>query len=185
MKRTFSVKTLCICGICIALCYVLPLALHSFGLGSVLSPLHLPVLLCGLLCGGFSGAVCGLVGPIVSSILSGMPPATGLVSMIPELVTYGLVSGILMKKVRTGKLYADLYVSLVPAMVLGRIVGGIAKAIFFAVMATGEVFTLGLWISGYFVGTFPGILVQLVLLPLIVTALIRARVIPHPYAKAV
>ena len=67
-----KIKKACICAICIALCYVLPVALHSFGLGSILSPMHIPVLLCGLVCGGFYGAFCGIAGPIVSSILSGM-----------------------------------------------------------------------------------------------------------------
>ncbi len=183
MEKKIPVKTLCICAICIALCYVLPIALHGVGLGSVLSPLHLPVLLCGLLCGGFCGAVCGIAGPILSSVLSGMPPATGLVSMIPELVTYGLVSGLLMKRIRTGKLVLDCYAALVPAMLLGRIVGGIAKAIFYSVMATGEVFGLGVWVTSYFVGTFPGIVVQLILLPVLVMALIKSRVIANPYAK--
>lgn len=183
MKKKLSVKDLCICAICIALCYVLPVALHGLGLGSVLSPLHLPVLLCGLVCGGVYGLICGIAGPILSSVLSGMPPATALVSMLPELVTYGLVAGLLMKRVRTGKLYLDLYAALIPAMVLGRIVGGVAKAIFYAVMATGEVLTLGIWVSSYFVGTFPGIVVQLILLPILVLALIKARIIPNPYAK--
>jgi len=33
------------------------------------------------------------------------------------------------------------------------------------------------------VGTFPGIVVQLILLPVLVLALIKARIIPNPYAK--
>ena len=55
-----KIKKACICAICIALCYVLPVALHSFALGSILSPMHIPVLLCGLVCGGFYGAFCGI-----------------------------------------------------------------------------------------------------------------------------
>ena len=97
-----KIKKICICAICIALCYVLPIALHSFGLGSVLSPMHIPVLLCGLVCGSFYGVFCGIAGPVLSSILSGMPPATMLFTMIPELVVYGLITGLMMKWVRTG-----------------------------------------------------------------------------------
>jgi len=177
------VKKLCICAICIALCYVLPLVFHSFGLGSVFAPLHIPVLLCGLICGGLYGGVCGVLGPILSSVLTGMPPATALVSMLPELLVYGLTTGLMMKWVRTGKLGADLYISLAVAMVLGRIVAGIAKAIFMAVMSTGEVFTLALWISSHFVSSFPGIVTHLVVIPLLMAVLIRARVIPARYSK--
>ena len=178
-----KIKRICICAICIALCYVLPIALHSFGLGSILSPMHIPVLLCGLVCGSFYGVFCGIAGPIVSSILSGMPPVTMLFSMIPELVVYGLVTGLLMRWVRTGKLLPDVYVSMVVAMVLGRIVGGIAKALFIAINATGDAFTLGIWATSYFVGTLPGIVVHLILVPLLVTVLMKTKVIPTRYNK--
>lgn len=178
-----KIKKACICAICIALCYVLPVALHSFGLGSILSPMHIPVLLCGLVCGGFYGAFCGIAGPIVSSILSGMPPVTMLFSMIPELLVYGLATGLLMKWVHTGKLLSDVYISLVVAMVLGRIVGGIAKALFIAINATGDVFTLSAWVTGYFVTSLPGIVVHLILVPLLVTVLMKTKVIPSRYSK--
>ncbi len=178
-----KIKKACICAICIALCYVLPVALHSFGLGSILSPMHIPVLLCGLVCGGFYGAFCGIAGPIVSSILSGMPPVTMLFSMIPELVIYGLLTGLLMQKIRTGKLLPDVYISMAVAMVLGRIMGGIAKALFIAINATGDAFTLGLWATSYFVTSLPGIVVHLILVPLLVTVLMKTKVIPSRYSK--
>jgi len=181
MKKMSSVKTACICAICIALCYVLPVAFHTLNLGGVFSPLHIPVLLCGLICGGFYGAFCGIAGPILSSVLSGMPPVTALFSMVPELMVYGLVSGMMMKRIRTGKLYADLYLSLGCAMILGRVVGGIAKAVFLALMATGEPFTLALWVSSYFVGSMPGIVAHLVVLPTLVVILMKAKLIPSRY----
>lgn len=176
------IKKTCICAICIALCYVLPIALHSLGLGSILSPMHIPVLLCGLVCGGFYGLFCGIAGPILSSVLSGMPPATMLVTMIPELMIYGLFTGLLMKWVRTGRLLCDVYISLVTAMVLGRIAGGIAKALFITVMATGDAFSIGIWATSYFVGTLPGIAVHLIIVPLLVTILIKTRVLPSRYS---
>lgn len=178
-----KIKKICICAICIALCYVLPIALHSFGLGSVLSPMHIPVLLCGLVCGSFYGVFCGIAGPVLSSILSGMPPATMLFTMIPELVVYGLITGLMMKWVRTGKLIADVYISQVTAMVLGRVVGGIAKALFIAIMATGDAFGIGIWATSYFVGTLPGIVVHLILLPALVVLLVKTKAIPSRYSK--
>ena len=83
-----SIKKICLCAICTALCYVLPLAFHPLVMGTALSPMHIPVLLCGLLCGWPYGAFCGVVGPLLSSLLSGMPPAAMLLYMIPELCVY-------------------------------------------------------------------------------------------------
>lgn len=135
MTKMTSVKKICICAICIALCYVLPVAFHAVGLGSVLSPMHIPVLLCGLICGGGYGLICGILGPVLSSLVSGMPPLMMLTRMIPELCVYGLAGGLAMNWVRTGKSVADVYLSLVIAMVAGRIVGGIASAVFYTVTA--------------------------------------------------
>jgi len=181
--NTFSpIKRLTVAAVCIALCYVLPIVLHPLGLGNALSPMHIPVLLCGLVCGGWYGLICGLAGPILSSILSGMPPATALVSMVPELMVYGLSAGLAMKYIRTKKLYLDLYICLVIAMVLGRIAGGIVSA--FVYLGKGNAFSIGIWAASYITGTLPGIAIQLVLIPLLVGILMKARVLPARYPKA-
>lgn len=174
-----NIKKVCITAICLALCCVLPTAFHSLGLGTAFSPIHIPVLLCGMVCGGGFGAICGALGPILSSLVTGMPGATMLVSMVPELIAYGLVSGLLMQFVRTGKLIPDLYISLGTAMVLGRVVGGIAKALFY--MGTGEAFSLSIWVSSYFVSALPGIICHLILIPILVVTLEKARLIPKRY----
>ncbi len=178
-----AIKRICICAICIALCYVLPLVLHPFGLGQVLSPMHLPVLLCGLLCGWGYGALCGLLGPILSNLLSGMPPASALLSMIPELCIYGLVCGLLMKLIRSRHIYLDLYASLLSAMILGRIAGGLAKYLLYLSGTAAEGLTLSTWASAYFVSTLPGILVQLLLIPTLVFVLMKAKLVPERYPK--
>ena len=181
MNTATTSRRITLCAACIALCYALPLAFHSVGLGSILSPMHIPVLLCGLVCGSGPGFVCGLLGPILSSLLSGMPPMPMLVRMLPELGVYGLVGGLTMMRVRTGTLTADVYVSLIAAMVAGRIAGGIATAIFFAV--TSGVYSLGLWFASYFTESVPGIVAHLVLVPVLVLALHKARLIPNRYTK--
>lgn len=183
MNKSKTIKQATLCAACIALCYVLPIAFHSVGLGSVLSPLHLPVLLCGIVCGGGYGLFCGLAGPLLSSVLSGMPGPMGLVTMVPELMTYGLVTGLSMKYIRTGRVITDLYISLGSAMVLGRIVGGIAQLFVIYVMGIGSTFSIAIWINSYFIGTLPGILCQLVLIPALVLTLMKAKVIPNRYQK--
>ncbi len=174
-----SMKKLTISALCVALCVILPQVIPGQELRSLLSPMHLPVLLCGLVCGWPYGAACGVMGPVLSSLITSMPPTAPLVPMIPELCAYGLMAGLLMQVIRTGKLYADLYLSLVPAMLIGRVVGGVARALFF--MAQAKSYSIALWVGSYLTGTLPGIILQLVLLPILVVALTKAKLIPERY----
>lgn len=173
-----SIKKLCLTAVFIALCVVLPMAFHSVGLGSTFSPMHIPVLMCGLICGGGYGLVCGLVGPLLSSMITGMPGAAMLPSMVPELMAYGLLTGLMMGKVKTGKVLADLYICLGSAMLLGRVVGGIGKALFFT---GGESYSIAMWVSGYFVTSVPGIICHLVVIPILISTLMRAKLLPKRY----
>ena len=168
-----------ITALCIALCVVVPMAFHVIpNAGAVMLPMHIPVLLCGLISGWPYGLVCGLLGPFLSSVITAMPPAAMLPSMMVECGVYGLASGLLMKYIRTGKPGADLYISLICAMILGRIVAGFAKA---------WIFTPGVspfaWVTTSLVTGIPGIVLQLAVLPLVVAALSRARLIPNRYPK--
>ena len=181
MKNLSSVKRVSLCAMCIALCYVLPIAFHAIGLGSVLSPMHIPVLLCGLVCGGGYGLICGILGPVLSSLISGMPPVMMLVRMIPELCIYGLAAGLAMRFIRTGRAALDVYIALAIAMIAGRIVGGIASAIFYTV--TSGVYSVALWATGYFVEALPGIAAHLILVPVLVFTLAKAKLIPQRYSK--
>ena len=182
-NKMSSVKCISICAMCVALCYVLPIAFHASGLGSALSPMHIPVLLCGLLCGGWYGLLCGLLGPVVSSLLSGMPPVLMLFRMVPELCVYGLACGLAMKYIRVGNLAGDVYISMVIAMVAGRIAGGIATAIFYTV--TSGVYSFALWAASYFVESLPGIAAHLIFVPVLVFTLEKARLIPVRYPKEI
>lgn len=181
LRSMSSVKKACICAVCIALCYVLPMVFHAFALGAAFSPIHIPVLLCGLICGPFYGAFCGVAGPIISSLLSGMPPVTQLISMIPELFVYGLVCGILIKVIHTRSVYVDLYASMIPAMILGRIVGGFAKALFY--LYTAKTYSVALWATAYFIDTLPGTILQLIIIPTLVFTLMKAKLIPQHRLK--
>lgn len=165
-------------AVCIALCVVLPLAFHSIPqAGMIYCPMHIPVLICGLVCNWQFGLFCGIVGPILSSVITGMPPAVNLPQMIIELAVYGVFCSICMKLIHTKKLYIDLYSSLVIAMLVGRVVAGIVKALIFA---RGEI-TFVAWATSYFVTCLPGIIIQLVFIPSIYFALEKAGLIPSRY----
>lgn len=176
MKLT-PVKKLVLTAVCVALCLVLPMAFHAIpNAGTVFLPMHIPVLLCGMLCGWQWGLVCGLLGPLLSSLLTGMPPAAVLPAMMLECGVYGASAALMLRFVHTGKLMGDLYISLVSAMLLGRVVSGVAKALIFAPGTT-----LVGWATVSFVTGLPGIVIQLVLIPVLLAALTRAKLIPGRY----
>lgn len=183
MKNTAqmsAVKKSIITAVCIALCIILPQALHAIPkAGAIYSPMHIPILLCGLICGWQYGALCGLAGPLLSSLFTGMPAAASLPPMMIECAVYGLISGLVIKFLFTKNTYADLYISLVSAMLTGRIVAGIVKALIFA---RGEI-TIAAWAATYFVTALPGIIIQLVLIPSLVFALMKSNLIPARYIK--
>lgn len=181
MSEMSNAKKISLCAMCTALCYVLPMVFHAVGLGSILSPMHIPVLLCGIVCGGWPGFWCGLIGPLISSLLSGMPPLVMLMRMVPELCAYGIAGGLLMKILHSGNLAVDVYISLTAAMIIGRIIGGIASAVFYTV--TSGVYSLKLWAVSYFAESLPGILAHMIFVPLLVFTLEKAKVIPVRYPK--
>ncbi|HHT48595.1 MAG TPA: ECF transporter S component [Firmicutes bacterium] len=181
MSKLSSVKRSIITAACIGLCVVLPMAFHAIpNAGTLFSPMHIPVLLAGLICGWSFGLLCGLAGPLLSALITGMPPLAYLPSMLVELAAYGLVCGLMFELVRTEKLYADLYISLVVALLAGRIVAGIAKALLFSAGS----YSLAAWTTSYFVLTWPAIVIQLALVPAIVAALMKAKLIPERYPAA-
>lgn len=172
------VKKLVFTAACAALCLVLPMAFHTVpNAGSIFLPMHIPVLLCGLICGWPYGLVCGLIGPAISS-LTGMPPLAVLPSMMVECAAYGAVTGLMMKFVRTKHPTVDLYISMVTAMVLGRVIAGLVKAL---ILAPGT--PAFAWVTTSLVTGIPGIAIQLIVMPAIVFALTKAKLIPLRYPK--
>lgn len=175
-----NVKKSIITAVCIALCYVIPLMFHGIqNAGSIFCPMHIPVFICGLICGWQYGLLCGIAGPALSSALSGMPPVAILPSMMAELAVYGTAAGLMMKLVRTKSTYADLYISLIVAIVCGRVLAGLAKALIFA---RGS-YSMSAWIAGSVVTSWPGTVIQLVFIPTIVFALMKSHLIPERYPK--
>lgn len=181
MEKISPVKRMVLAALMAAMCVVLPMAFHAVpDGGSVFLPMHIPVLICGMICGWPYGFICGLLGPLLSCLLTGMPPLAYLPSMMVECAVYGLVTGLMLKFVRTGKLYGDLYLALVVAMIAGRVVSGVAKALIFS-----PGITMTYWITASFVTALPGIVVQLVAVPLLVGMLMKIRYLPVRYPSEV
>ena len=178
MRMSF-VKKMVYAAICSALCVILPMAFHTIqNAGTIFLPMHIPVLLCGLICGWPYGLACGIMGPCLSCLLTGMPPAVMLPSMALECAVYGCVTGLMMRYVRTGNGILDLYISMLTSMVAGRVLAGFAKAWIFNIGT--EPFA---WVTTSLVAGIPGIVIQLVLIPLLVVTMTKAHLLPERYSK--
>lgn len=168
------IRNLTVSGLCVALGIVLPIAFHSIpNAGSVMLPMHLPVLLCGLICGPYFGLLCGLLTPFLSCVITSMPSWGYLPSMLCELAVYGLAAGLLAKIVVTKYRTLNIYISLLGSMICGRIVYGIINALIFR---SGN-YSMQIWITSMFVTALPGIIIQLVIIPIIILALQQSKLI--------
>ena len=172
-KRMSPVLRLTYSAICLALCLVLPFLTGQIPqIGSALCPMHLPVLLCGFLVGPWWAAAVGAVAPLMRHVLfNGMPPLLTAIAMTFELCTYGMVSGLLWRKSK--KNTASIYITLIVAMVAGRLVWGAAQLVILGL--NDSVFTLAAFWAGAVANAIPGIIVQLVLIPILVVALRKAN----------
>jgi len=169
-----KIKKLVYAALCIALGVVLPIAFHSIpNAGSIFLPMHIPVLLCGLICGWEYGLICGAVTPILSSLITGMPPMAYVPSMTIELAVYGYVAGLLINIIKTKNTSVNIYISLIFAMFAGRLAGGIVKAFIFS---SGS-YSMQIWITSSFITALPGIIIQLILIPILVIALKKAKLV--------
>ncbi len=167
-------KKLILSGLLTAFGVILPVLLHGIpNAGQVFLPMHLPVLLCGLVCGWHYGAACGILVPVLSHLITQMPPAAILPSMVCELAVYGLTAGLFFALIHTKSLAADLYLSLIGAMLAGRVVFGVLNALIFR---AGE-YSLAVWATASFVTAVPGIIIQLIAVPALVLVLYKTRLI--------
>lgn len=153
----------------LALALVLPFLTGQIPqIGSALCPMHIPVLLCGFFCGPWYAGAVGFIAPLLRSAMFGMPHMmpTGI-AMCFELATYGLVAGLLYKYLPKRNAY--VYVSLVGAMVAGRAVWGAVRVVLYG-LGKSE-FGWAAFMSGAVINAIPGILVQIILIPILVMIL--------------
>ena len=160
-------------ALCLALAYVFPFLTGQIPtVGNMLCPMHIPVLLCGFLCGWQWGLTVGMIAPLLRSLTLGAPllfPTA--VCMALELATYGLVAGVMMCVLP--RRMGSLYVALLTAMLVGRVVWGVSM--FILMGAVGGRFGWAAFVSGAFVKAVPGIVIQIILVPAIVYAVERIR----------
>ncbi len=175
MKTKNNILKMILAALFLALAYVMPFLTGQIPeIGSMLCPLHIPVLLCGFICGWPWGLAVGFIAPLFRSLTLGMPPLfPTAVCMTFELATYGAIAGLMHKLLPPKKPY--IYVSLLTAMLVGRIIWGIAMYIFMGINGSGFTFTA--LIAGAFTNAIPGIIIQIVLIPIFVMFLDNPKIL--------
>ena len=172
MRKKNSIVTMVLAAMFLALAYVMPFLTGNIPkIGSMLCPMHIPVLLCGFICGWPWGLAVGFLAPLLRSVIIGMPPLFPVATcMAFELAAYGALTGLLYQLLPRKKGF--IYVSLLSAMVVGRLVWGAAMLVCMGVK--GGSFGLSAFWAGAVAEALPGIAIQIVLVPVIVMLLERA-----------
>lgn len=171
-------------GLCSAVFGAVPRAAHADGPDSAnwqhAAPDAYSGVLCGLVCGWQYGAAVGFVAPLLRSVLFGMPPMYPVaIAMAFELLTYGLVIGLVYRRMAQ-KGAAGVYAALLTAMAAGRLVWGVAEVVLLGL--GGKAFTAQAFLAGALLNAVPGIIVQLVLIPAVMAALQKAGAVKE-YAE--
>lgn len=174
LKQT---KKLTLAAMFFAIGLILPLFIAQIPtIGQMLLPMHIPVLLCGLMVGWEYGLIVGFFLPLVRSILFGMPAMfPNAVSMAFELATYGLVIGWLYGHAKW-QCVKSLYRCMISAMLAGRLVWGVVRIVLLGM--SGVPFGWQLFLAGAFFNAIPGIILQLIMIPALMVALNKAKIVP-------
>lgn len=175
MNTKSHIQKLVYAAVCLALAMVLPLLTGQIPeVGNMLCPMHIPALLCGFLCGWPWGLAVGFLSPLLRFAIFSMPPLYPVgVAMAFELAVYGAVSGLLYG--RLPKTTGSIYCALIAAMVAGRMIWGLVHVILAGL--SGTQFPMAAFISGAVTTAIPGIILQLVLIPAIIVAMKKAKLV--------
>lgn len=169
MKQDTNTQKLTMSAMFLTIAFLLPfMTAHVPQIGSMLCPMHIPVLLCGFFCGAPWGVAVGCVAPLLRSVILGMPAIfPNALCMAFELATYGFVAGWLYHKLPKKKGY--VYVSLLVAMIIGRLVWGVVM--FGCVGFDVSKFGISSFLAGALFNAVPGIILQVIIIPVLVISL--------------
>ena len=173
--KNIHLKKLIFSALFLALGFILPMFIGQIPtLGQALLPMHIPVFLCGMICGWQYGALIGFILSILRSLIFGIPVMYPIaIAVAFEMCTYGLIVGILYNLFKKKNIWT-IYASMLPAMILGRIVRCIAQIILLNLK--GNPFIWKAFATGVLLNSTPGIILQLILIPTVILALKKAKV---------
>ena len=171
MKKT---RDLVLTAMFIALGVTLPQAFHAIpNAGGIFLPMHIPVLVAGFVVGPVFGLADGILTPVLSHLIFHMPPAAVLPGMLCELAMYGLATGFFARIIKTKNVLLKIYAVLILGMLAGRVTYGILNSLIFRAGS----YSMQAWLSAAFITALPGIIIQLIVIPVLLLALSRAKLI--------
>jgi riboflavin transporter FmnP len=176
-KTMNATKKLVLAGLFLALGLTLPFLTGQIpDIGKMLLPMHLPVLIAGFVLGAPWGLAIGIIVPVLRSLLFSMPPMFPFaVAMSFELAAYGFFAGLFYKLLPKKNIY--IYASLVLAMLLGRVVWGGVSWLLYGLKDAA--FSWQAFAAGAFINAVPGIILQIILIPVIIIGLKQAKLIEN------
>ena len=171
MKNKNEIYDLVLASLFLAMAIIFPFFTGQIPqIGSMLCPMHIPIILCGFICGWKYGLFIGFFAPLLRSLMLGRPPLFPTAfSMAFELGTYGLIAGLFYNNI-LDKIFKKrdvvIYFTLCISMIIGRIVYG---SVMFVLMGFNKVeYSFQLFWIGTVVESIPGILLQLILIPIVI-----------------
>ncbi len=175
MKKQNHTLNIALAAMFLALAYVMPFLTGQIPqIGAMLCPMHIPVILCGYFCGGPWGFVIGAAAPLLRSFTLGMPTLfPKAFAMAFELAVYGLMSGVLYRVLPKKKI--NIYVSLILSMISGRLVWGLVQFCCMGLDATK--FGFSAFYAGAVVNALPGIIIQIIIIPIVVMLFEKTKVL--------
>ena len=171
-----SIRKLTLAALFLALGLILPFLTGQIReIGNKLLPMHIPVLLCGFICGWKYGLAVGLITPLLRFALFSMPAMPNALTMALELATYGLITGFLYEKLPNSKF--KTYICLIVAMISGRLVWGLSSLLILGIGNGG--FNWQMFLGGAILNVIPGIIIQIILVPILIYTLEKAGAVIH------
>lgn len=167
-RRKITTKKLVTASMLLAIGVIIPSIFHITGLpGQMLLPMHIPVLIGGFLLPPTLALLLGMLTPLLNSFITGMPVLFPIaIILVFELGAYGLITSLLYRVLKIPSLLA-----LIISMVVGRLVAGLTIFVlsaFFTLPLDPVLFVKGAVITG-----LPGIIIQIILIPSLIYAILK------------
>lgn len=164
-----STQQITLIALFIALCLLVPIVFHLVGLGKMFLPMFLPILLAGFMIKFPAATLVGLLGPWISALVIGMPPLfpTALSMSVEGSVTSGLASYLHFNR------RLPLWICIVFPIIAQRAARIIMLLLILPLFGLpAEALSIA-----DFVYSFPGVILQLVVVPIIFEAIRKMKIV--------
>jgi len=160
MKNAYVTKTAysMICALCIAFSAAVQTAFSSFGANCAV---YFSVLICAVCCPLSYGILCAVICPIFSMMCAASPSAVLIPGGIAKCLVFVLLSRFILRNFSSGKIFGDMYVSLVPSVCIGQI----ADAVVCSAIFCGDINSAIMFAVARLAAAIPEIVILLAIIP--------------------